>query len=85
MISSDAEFRRCLRRIERDLARSDPDFTVLFPVDRRAGHASRRRGWLHRAGRLLARMAVDTAFSLDPAAYAFHIRQQASDRSTRGE
>jgi hypothetical protein len=79
MISSDAEFCRCLRRIERDLDRSDPEFTALFPVELRAGHAVRHPGWFHRAGRFLARMAVSTACSLDPVASAFCAHQRAPD------
>jgi hypothetical protein len=84
MISSDAEFGRCLRRIERDLDRSDPEFAALFPVERRGGHAVRRQGWFQRAGRFVVRMAVSTACSLDPAACAY-VRQRASDPPTYSE
>lgn len=85
MISSDAEFRRRMRLIERDLDRSDPEFTALFPVAGRAGQAGARRGWFRRTGRFLARMAVSTACSLDPAACAFHIHQGAPNPPTRSE
>ena len=85
MISSGVEFRRRLRRIECDLDRSDPEFTALFLVEHRAGHAVRRRGWFQRAGRFLARMAVSTAMSLDPGVCAFYAHQRAQDPPTRGE
>ncbi len=79
MISSNAEFRRCLRGIVRDLDRSDPEFTALFLPGQRPRRIERRGRWFHRAGRLLARLAVSTVCSLDPVACAYYAHQRASN------
>jgi hypothetical protein len=70
---------RRLRRIERDLTRSDPEFTRLFDgapalARLRADRAPRReraRRALREGKRILAHLALSTLYSLDPVACAF--------------
>jgi hypothetical protein len=97
MVSSYDEFRsaapvrswvavgRRMRRIERDLACSDPEFTRLFAVVARPVRTSAGKGErIRMAKRFLARLALSTAYSLDPAACAFRNSQRSTGELQKG-